>query len=311
MNATTKLKVLILALLLLPAVALADNHVAGDTFTERLMLPGAVTLDVDTGSGSIEISSGPGAEATIVGKIKVQRPSFWRRSVDREEIIEQVLANPPIELSDGLLRVGRFEDRSLGRRVNISYEIVVPADTQVSAKTGSGSIAVTDIAAGVDVSSGSGRLTVENIGGPVKASAGSGSVRAAGVAGEFTASTGSGSIYLSQTAAGDVRASTGSGSIELLGVDGALKASAGSGSITVDGRQSGDWKIGSGSGSIRVDLPADAMFELDAESRSGGITIDFPLTVTGKISKRHVRGQVGDGGPLLKLDTGSGGIRVE
>ena len=70
----------------------------------------------------------------------------------------------------------------------------MPADTEVRAGTGSGSISVEDIAAPVSVSSGSGSLTLENIGGPVKASAGSGSIRAAGVAGEFAGSTGSGSL---------------------------------------------------------------------------------------------------------------------
>ena len=311
MNATTKLKVLILALLLLPGVALADKHNAGDSFTERLTLTEAVTLDVDTGSGSIEVSTGPGREVTIHGKIKVQRRSFWRRAVDSEKVIEQVLANPPIELSDGLLKVGRFEDRSLGRRVSISYEIVVPADSEVRAGTGSGSISVEDIAAPVSVSSGSGSLTLENIGGPVKASAGSGSIRAAGVAGEFAGSTGSGSIYLSQTAPGDVRVSTGSGSTELSGIAGALEASAGSGSITAEGRQAGDWKIKTGSGGIRVNLPDDAAFRLDAETNSGSITIDSPVTLTGKNSRRHVRGEVRGGGPLLRVDTGSGDIRVE
>jgi len=35
-------------------------------------------------------------------------------------------------------------------------------------------------------------------------------------------------------------------------------------------------------------LPEDAAFELDAESGSGGINIEHPLTVQGKISKRHL-----------------------
>jgi DUF4097 and DUF4098 domain-containing protein YvlB len=108
-----------------------------------------------------------------------------------------------------------------------------------------------------------------------------------------------------------VKVTTGSGSIELVGIAGALKAGTGSGKITVDGRQDGDWKLGTGSGSISVRLPGDAAFILDAESRSGGITIDHPLMVEGKISNRHIRGEVRGGGPLLKIDTGSGRVLVE
>jgi DUF4097 and DUF4098 domain-containing protein YvlB len=301
MKAITKLQLLTLSMLLLPGLSAVADSGATDTFEENLTVADAITLDVKTGSGSIEISSGPGRDVTIVGKIKVQRSSFWRRVSNADEIIQQVIDNPPIEVSDGLVRVGRFEDRSLGKRVSISYKIVVPADSGVLASTGSGSISVNDIAAHVNVGSGSGRLKLANIGGYVEASAGSGSIRAEKVAGGFKASTGSGSIYLSQTAPGNVSVSTGSGSTELTGIAGSLKAKAGSGRITVDGRQEGDWKIDSGSGSI----------VLDAESNSGGIVVDHPLTIQGKASKRHLRGEVRGGGPLLKIDTGSGGIRVE
>jgi DUF4097 and DUF4098 domain-containing protein YvlB len=311
MKAITKLQLLTLLVLLLPGLSTAADSGAADTFEENLTVAEAMTLDVNTGSGSIEISSGPGRNVKITGKIKVQRSSFWRKNGDADEIIQQVIDNPPIEVSDGLVRVGRFEDRSLGRRVSISYTIVVPADSEVRASTGSGSISVNDIAARVNADSGSGRLRLANIGGYVKASTGSGSIRAEKVAGGFKSSSGSGSVYLSQTAPGDVSVSTGSGSIELTGIAGSLKADAGSGRITVDGRQEGDWKIDSGSGSIRVRLPDDAAFVLDAESNSGSIAVDHPVTIQGKVSKRHVRGEVRGGGPLLKIDTGSGRIRVE
>ena len=91
---------------------------------------------------------------------------------------------------------------------------------------------------------------------------------------------------------------------------GALEASAGSGSIRIEGRQEGDWKIDSGSGSVRIHLPEDAAFTLDAETGSGGIEIDHPVTIQGKGSKRRIAGDVRGGGHLLKVDTGSGGVRI-
>lgn len=308
MKSTNALRILVLSALLLPGVAAADSH---DTFSREIDVPDALHLEVTTGSGSIDIDMGPGGSVRIVGKVKVNRYGWFRRGGDADEIIQQVVENPPIELSGDTLTVGDIKDSSIRRRVSISYTIVVPADTAVKAKTGSGSIEADDIAADVEVRSGSGRLRLANIGGPVTAKAGSGSIRAEGVAGEFMASTGSGSVYLSQTAPGDVEVSTGSGGMELTGIVGALKASAGSGRIKVDGRQEGDWKISAGSGSVRVRLPADAAFTLNAETGSGGIDVDHPVTVTGKISKRHLRGDVRGGGHLLKIDTGSGGVRIE
>ena len=308
MKAIKALSILILAALLAPAQATADAH---DTFTQELSVPDAITLDVSTGSGSIDISTGPGRDVRVVGKVKVNRGRLFLRAANADEIIRQVIENPPVELQGNTLRVGKIEDRSIRNRVSISYTIVVPVDTEVEARAGSGSIEVADVMAGVEVRSGSGRLRLSNIGGPVTAKAGSGSIRAEGVAGAFTASTGSGGIFMSQTAPGDVKVSTGSGGMELTGVVGALRASAGSGRIRIDGRQEGDWKIGAGSGSVRVDLPDDAAFTLDAETGSGGIDIGYPLTIEGKVSRRHLRGDVAGGGHLLKVDTGSGGVRIE
>lgn len=308
MKMINTLRILVLSGLLLPAMAAADSH---NTFQQELDVPDALHLDVSTGAGSIDIDTGPAGSVSVIGKIKVNRRGLFRRGGDAEEIIQYVVENPPVELSGDKLVIGKIEDSGIRRRVNISYTIVVPADTAVKAKTGSGSIDVDDVAASVEVHAGSGRLRLSNIGGPVTAKSGSGSIRAEGVAGAFNGSTGSGSIYMSQTAPGDVRVSTGSGGMELTGVAGALKASAGSGRIRIDGRQEGDWKVDAGSGSVRIRLPEDAAFTLNAETGSGGINVDHPVTVEGKISKRHLHGEVRGGGHLLRIDTGSGGVRIE
>ena len=306
MPATTTLKNLILTILLIPGAAAA----AGGSFEETVALAGPVVLDVDTGSGSIDVRTGSGGEASIVGTIEVKRSGFWRSRANAGEIVRQVIDEPPVELSAGRLRVGHFADRSLGRKVVVSYEIVVPADTEVVADAGSGSIRIAGIAAPVDADTGSGNIELTNIGGSVKADTGSGSIRADGVAGAFRADTGSGSVYLLQTAPGDVDVDTGSGSSELRGVAGALRADSGSGRIVVEGRLEGPWQLDTGSGPVSVDLPDDAAFDFDAESNSGSITIDHPLTVRDKISKRRVTGEVRGGGPLLQIDTGSGSITV-
>ena len=310
MNSPQKTPFLSLAALLL--AAWATSAIAADgAFEERLTIDGPIVLDVSTGSGSIEINPGPGNEAFIRGEIHVNKGGlFSGRRGDKDEIVQAVLDNPPIELDNGLLRIGRFDDRGLGKRVSISYVITIPAGTETVASSGSGSISVVDIAAPVEVSAGSGSIRLENIGGAVEASTGSGTIRADGVAGAFDGSTGSGGIKMSQTAPGDVKVSTGSGSSELTGVVGAVRANAGSGRIVVEGNMEGDWDLETGSGSIRVTLPADAAFDLEAESNSGGIDIDHPLTVQGKVSERHITGNVRGGGPLLKIDTGSGGVSV-
>lgn len=310
MHATTRTTTLVLSILLLSGLPAADAFAADGRFEESFTVSGPLILDVETDSGSIRIRSGSDDEVTVIGEIQVRRRSILGKPRNADELVQEIEDAPPIEMNGNRLRVGPISDRSLRNKVSISYEIVAPVGTEISAGTGSGAISISDIAAPVEAHAGSGSVKLENIGAPARARTGSGSIRAEGVAGAFDGESGSGSIYLQQTAPGDVVVSTGSGSSNLVGVAGSLSASAGSGRITVDGRQEGDWVLDTGSGSVNVTLPANAAFELDAESNSGGIDIEHPLTMQGRISKRHVAGTVRGGGPLLRIDTGSGRIRV-
>ncbi len=288
------------------------SAVADDTFEEKLTAPGTISLNVDTGSGSIKVTSGSGRDITVIGKVKARNNGWFGKKPDNaDEMVQSVLDNPPVELDGDVLNVGPIEDRSVRKYVSISYEITVPADTSVHADSGSGSVLITNIAAAVNADTGCGSIKLQNIGGEVTADTGSGSIVAEGVAGGFHGDTGSGSITVSQSAPGDVFADTGSGAIKLTGVIGAVEADAGSGSISVQGEQTGDWNLDSGSGSISVTLPDDAAFDLDAESRSGGIRVADHFAFDGSTSKKHVKGTVNGGGPELRIDTGSGAVKVK
>jgi len=307
---TFNIKVLLACSVLFASLWATDAVAAKGSFERTLTVDETILLDVSTGSGSITVSSGESGTVEVIGRIKVSRYSNRSQS-EADELVQHFESNPPVELKDGRLLVGHIKDRAYRKNVSISYEIVVPADTEVVSDSGSGSQKVSGISAPVKADTGSGTIKLADIGGSVTARSGSGSITAERIAGGFNARAGSGSINLTQVAPGDVSVSTGSGSIDLQGVVGALRANAGSGRIVIQGSQAGDWKVDTGSGSIKVDLPDDAAFQLDAESSSGSITVDHPVVVQGKVSKRHLRGEVRGGGAVLKLDTGSGSIKIK
>jgi hypothetical protein len=283
---------------------------ATGTFQRTLDVSEPLQLDVSTGSGAITIRGGAAGRVEVVGNIRVGR-GFRGGADEAEEVVRRLEAEPPIELTGGSLRVGYLDTDEYRRYVSISYEIVVPADTSVRSRTGSGSQDLARVAGPVTVNTGSGAITLDDIRGGVEARTGSGSIRADGIAGAFNGSTGSGSVRVVQTASADTTVSTGSGSAELRGVNGALRVRTGSGSVTVDGTQNGAWDLETGSGSIRIRLPDDAAFELDAHTGSGEVYAGHPITVQGRIAKGNLRGAVRGGGPLLRARTGSGGIRIE
>jgi DUF4097 and DUF4098 domain-containing protein YvlB len=310
-------KFMMLALCGLVLSSFLPNAALGATgsFQQTVSVDESISLDVSTGSGSISIISGPPGQVEVKGKIKVNKRSFlgiFKRSSEKmEEMVRAVENDPPVRLIDGKLMVGHIDDKAHEHNLSISYEIVVPADTEVKSHTGSGSQTISNVAGPVEANAGSGKITLTDIGGAVKAHTGSGAIHGNNIAGAFEARAGSGSIRLTQVAPGDVVVRTGSGSSKLHGVVGALQARAGSGRIEVDGRQEGPWSIDTGSGSVRIKLPVDAAFDLDAHTGSGGINIDHPLTVQGKVSRKNLKGTVRGGGEPLTVETGSGGIRIE
>ena len=313
MNSTVSFKTLVICSGLLFGFWTSDALGASGSFEQSMSVDGPIFLDVSTGSGSIKIRSGQSDQVEIVGHIKVGGGAFFSRrsSSEKQELVERFENEPPVSLVDGRLQVGHIKDKAYRNNVSISYEIVVPASAEVVSHTGSGTQAISGVAGPVEVKTGSGKITLSDIGGAVSARSGSGSIRADEIAGAFEAHTGSGSVRLTQVAPGDVEVTTGSGNSELLGIVGALRVKAGSGRVEVDGQQVGGWNIDTGSGSVRIKLPVDAAFELDAHTGSGGITLDHPLTVQGKISKKRIRGNVRGGGDLIDIETGSGGIRIE
>ena len=72
-----------------------------------------------------------------------------------------------------------------------------------------------------------------------------------------------------------------------------------------------DWRLSTASGSVTVDVPSNQGLELDANTGSGRIDVDFPITVSGTIGKRSLRGSARGGGPLLHVRTSSGGISIQ
>lgn len=183
-------------------------------------------------------------------------------------------------------------------------------DGPVEAHSGSGSLRVRR-AGQLRASTGSGGITADAVSGEFYATADSGSIRAASVGGAITAKTGSGGIEITQTTAGDVDVSASSGSVRVRGVRGGVRASTSSGGLHIQGELAREWRLSASSGHVTVDLLRTQGFELDATSNSGGIDVDFPVSVTGKTDRRSLRGPVSGGGPLLHVRTSSGGITIQ
>lgn len=266
----------------LPAAAWA----ADGNFERRLSVKGPVLLSVETGSGSIHVQPGSANEVHIVAH--VHAGNGWNLSgSSADDRVKQVLANPPITQAGNIISIGK---QMKVQNVSIDYEITTPRGTDLRAESGSGDIRITDE------------------GGPVQAETGSGSIDATGLSDHVNLHTGSGDIKASMLSSLDVKAQTGSGSIDLKNVQGSLWAQTGSGNLEISGRPAQAWKLETGSGNVTV-ATGGAPFLIDAETGSGDVETSVPVSSQGG-DKHHVMGTVGGGGPKVRIETGSGDIRV-
>lgn len=119
----------------------AFSAVRGE-FERTLQVSGTVDLQIETGSGSIEVHRGGSNQVHVIGHIVANE---WFGG-NAEERVKQLENNPPIQQSGNDIRIGHIDDPELKHNISISYEVTVPASTQLRTSSGSGSQTVTDVA---------------------------------------------------------------------------------------------------------------------------------------------------------------------
>jgi DUF4097 and DUF4098 domain-containing protein YvlB len=176
--------------------------------------------------------------------------------------------------------------------------VSMPASSNVTAKSGDGSIDLTRITGQLDLRTGDGSIHGRELSGDVKAHTGDGSIRLEGVNGTLDVDTGDGSV----TASGRLS------SVQARSGDGSVRIHAETGSSAT-----ADWDVRTGDGSVTLELPDGFSGELDAHTGDGGIRMnDFTLSnVTGTMSKNTVRGRLGSGGRTIRVRTGDGSITLK
>lgn len=122
-----------------------------------------------------------------------------------------------------------------------------------------------------------------------------------------------GSIVIAGVA-GDVSAETVNGDVEVEGPTGDVTLETVNGSLEASFERFGAGQraeAGSVNGRITLYLPADASFSVDAETVNGGIDADdFGLEADKGFVGRDLRGEVGDGGGRISLETVNGAIKL-
>jgi len=296
--------------------------VVGST-DKKFTVNGPVRLEIANGSGDTRVTAGPSGEVRIHAVFHVHSWP-WRTAQSR---LQDLTSNPPMSQQGNLIRVGGYGPGT--SNATVDYMIVAPAETQVRASTGSGSIEVVGIRGPANFLTGSGAISATNVTGDVQASTGSGTVQLTAIQGQALATTGSGAISAADIH-GDIRASTGSGAIRIAGPGNAVVLATGSGDVNVSGAASdlrvrtasgnitvnGDplattyWDFRAASGNVTLQVSPAASFRLYARSKSGDIDAAIPIAMEGTTGKHELRARIGDGKARVEVETTSGRIAL-
>lgn len=112
---------------------------------------------------------------------------------------------------------------------------------------------------------------------------------------------------------GESRFATENGGVTLDDLSGQVVGTTRNGGVHV--RLSGAGWQGAGldvettNGGVTLAVPASYSAALEVHTQNGGIRTDIPMTVQGRVD-RELRTTLGSGGPLLKLRTVNGGVRI-
>lgn len=139
---------------------------------------------------------------------------------------------------------------------------------------------------------------------------------------EFQVKVPAGVRFVGRTVNGGISASGLSADAEATTVNGGVEIEAGgtARATTVNGGISArlgraDWdgllKLTTVNGGIDVAVPDGLNAEVKASTVNGDIQTDFPVTMSGRISKRHIQGTIGSGGRQLEMETVNGSIELK
>jgi hypothetical protein len=111
---------------------------------------------------------------------------------------------------------------------------------------------------------------------------------------------------------GDVKMFTVNGDID-ISTTGLAQGSTVNGSITVS-MDRADWDgtldFTTVNGSVTLDMPGDLNCDVSVSTVNGHISSDYPLTVEGRFSPRHLKGTIGSGGRELVIKTVNGSVNI-
>jgi len=284
----------LLAVLTNASCVIGGSTVWTDPITQEMVLPTEQLsgLEVRTHNGGISYKGA--TDTNSAGKIVVTKKAGGKNTEDAEAALAalDVFVEPS---SGGTTRIGwKWKQAKQSKwSANVSFEIEGPSQLTFDGKTHNGGIKVLAVNGDVTVRTHNGGIDVQSKGGELDAETHNGGITADHVGGTV-----------------DIKAHN--GGIRLDHAGKAVDVETHNGGITVDlaRNPAPEAKIKTHNGKVTVLVSDNTSAELNLRTNRGGISCVLPVG-NSEITKKTMKGRLGEGKGHLTVTTYNGGINIE
>ena len=283
-----------------------------DRFSRKVRLGRDGRFSLSNIEGDIIVTGGGGEDVEIEA---IKRTRGNQRQLDEVRI----------EVEE---RAGRVDVRTLyprrnqrGPGVSVAYTVTVPVSASVELHSISGNIRVTNVQGAVRTDAISGNVTTSGTPrlGIVHTISGDIDIADAGSDAEFAVNSISGNVRARGLKARGVDATTVSGDVHLIDANCervTMRSTSGNAEYTGSLARNGRYDFNSHSGDIRLTISEAVGFDLTANTFSGTIRSDLPLTLGGPGSRTTLSGRVemrrgGPGRGTIQARFGDGSASID
>jgi len=234
--------------------------------------PGS-NFEAKTHNGSITINGTDTANCSLTATIVARAMTEEKARILAEEEVKVTLESS----GNGLVVKIDKPKYMRNRSVSVNLDITIPNQANLELNTHNGDVKITDINGQIDATTHNGKITAEKVTGTIELLTHNGAVICQDVSGNTKLRTHNGKIkaYYSESAPSvcDVSMITHNGGIDFT-------------------------------------APSGFSAAVEASTHNGSIETNLAITVIGKLSKRKLKGTIGNGEGKLHLETHNGSINI-
>lgn len=299
-------------LVALPAQAKIERTV-GKSF--RVSPAGRISIE--TSGGDVRVK-----RAAETGTVRVVATQRFATNAEKEaDALSREVEFSWEQTGDDIVARARRDGRTRGfwrsvfsknsTAVRVDFEVWVPADFAVSAKTSGGDVDVGDHDGAVEISTSGGDIRLGRMGGRVVAKTAGGDVKLAAAARGARLVTSGGDIRVGAVG-GRAEFLTSGGDIEIGRAENGVIARTSGGDVSALFADSwtGESELNTAGGDVKAILATTVACELDAHTSGGKVMSEGLALVEKERRKNRLAGAINGGGARLLLSSGGGDIVV-